>query len=151
MQPRIQQADNGEVVTNLYVVLKQKVPVETWETDPAPICSTSSFGVDEKLVTRAGSRHFYRVLRQKAIFDRDDQERVYPNQTLAAHVLAMWEPRKAIWTAARSCETVGKDGIERTLQRSKLAGVPGLAADRDGLASGSWCGPRNRMWSRAMV
>ena len=93
-----------------YVVLKQKVPVETWDKIHATMTNLT-FGIEEKTLTRA-QRAFYRELRQKAIFARDDQLRVYPNQSLAAHVLgyATTEEREVGDTPVR--EILGRDGIE---------------------------------------
>ena len=70
------------------------------------------------------NRTFYRVLRQKAIFAEDDQERVYPNQTLAAHVLGYVGTEARELDGRSITETVGMDGIELTFN-TKLAGVRG--------------------------
>ena len=84
-----------------------------------------SFGVDEKKLPRA-EQAFYRDLRRGAIFAEklDDQLRVYPNQTLAAHVLGYVGMDEREVNGRRLLETAGKDGIERSFN-SKLAGVRG--------------------------
>lgn len=112
----------SEVSTNLYVELKRKVPVETWDKVQAAM-SRLKFSVMETNLSPA-KRAFYKQLRQKAIFARDDQMRVYPNQALAAHVLgyATSEDREVDGTPVS--EIVGREGIELTLN-SKLAGVRG--------------------------
>jgi len=120
--PRVRQDEKAGAVTNQFVCLKHRVPVETWDK----ICATMtnlSFGVDEAKLPR-NERAFYRALRQKAIFARDEQMRVYPNQALGAHVLgyATSEEREVDDTVVN--EIVGQDGIERTFN-AQLAGVRG--------------------------
>ena len=100
-------------MTNRYVVLKRKVPVETWEKIQATMTNLS-FGVDEKKLPQA-EQAFYRDLRQKAIFaDADDQLRVYPNQTLAAHVLGYVGMDEREMNGKPVLKTAGRDGIELT-------------------------------------
>ncbi len=81
--------------------------------------SKLSFGVDERTLSKT-ERAFYRDLRAKAIFadPMDDQLRVYPNHSLASHVLGF------VGVGTNSTEMVGKDGVELTLN-SKLAGARG--------------------------
>lgn len=122
--PRLRQNGKGETVTNRYVVLKHKVPVETWEKIRAGM-SQLSFGVDEKKLSKA-QQAFFRDLRAKAIFTDpvDDQQRVYPNQTLAAHVLGFVGMDERDVGGRRVLETSGKEGIESALN-AKLSGVRG--------------------------
>ena len=107
-----------------YVVLKHKVPLETWQTIQATL-NDLSFGPDEKKLP-ASERAFYRNLRQKAIYTDpiEDQLRVYPNQGLAAHVLGFVGMEDGESNGRPIRETVGKEGIESTFN-SKLAGVRG--------------------------
>ncbi|HWI57283.1 MAG TPA: penicillin-binding protein 2, partial [Bacillota bacterium] len=122
--PRLRQNERGEAVTNRYVVLKRKVPVETWEKLQAAMTNLC-FGLDEKLLTKA-ERTALRDLRHKSLFveSLDDQLRVYPNQSLAAHVLGYVGMQEQEVSGRRLIETSGKDGIELTFN-SKLAGVRG--------------------------
>ncbi|MEK7707451.1 MAG: penicillin-binding transpeptidase domain-containing protein, partial [Verrucomicrobiota bacterium] len=122
--PRLRQNGKGETVTNRYVVLKHKVPVETWEKIRAGM-SQLSFGVDEKKLSKA-QQAFFRDLRAKAIFTDpvDDQQRVYPNQSLAAHVLGFVGLDDREVGGSRVIETSGKEGIEFALN-AKLSGVRG--------------------------
>src|SRR4029450_9227552 len=81
-------------------------------------------------------RAFYRDLRQKGIFCEplDDQLRVYPNQSLAAHVLGYVGGDEQGANGNRIVQTAGKDGIEQSLN-SKLAGMKGwrlTETDRQG-------------------
>jgi len=131
---RLRKNEKGETVTNRYVVLKRKVPSETWQKIQTALTSLS-FGVDEKKVSKA-EKAFYRDLRQKAIFvdPQDDQLRVYPNQSLAAHVLGYVGMDDKEANGTRIVETSGKDGIELTFN-SKLGGVRGwrlTETDRQG-------------------
>lgn len=122
--PRLRQNEKGETITNRYVVLKRKVAVETWDKVREKL-SQLSFGVDEKKLP-ASQQKFYRELRSSAIFTDplNDQQRVYPNQALAAHVLGYVGMDERELDGTRILETSGKDGIEFTLN-SKLAGVRG--------------------------
>jgi len=73
-------------------------------------------------------RAFNRELRSKGINcdPVDDQIRIYPNQTLAAHVLGFMGPatRTNTATCAVRTEMVGRDGIERMLD-AQLRGARG--------------------------
>jgi cell division protein FtsI/penicillin-binding protein 2 len=120
--PRLRQNEKHETVTNGFVLLKKKVPVETWEKIQATMTNLS-FGLDETKLSRT-ERAFYRDLRQKAVFARDDQMRVYPNQALAAHVLGFATAEEREVDDNAITEISGKDGLELTLD-SKLKGVRG--------------------------
>jgi cell division protein FtsI/penicillin-binding protein 2 len=82
-----------------------------------------SFGIVESNVSKA-DRSFYRVLRQKAIFARNEPLRVYPNQSLAAHVLGYATAEQRDVDGTPVTEIVGREGTELTLN-SKLSGVRG--------------------------
>ena len=120
----IRQTDEGAPLTNHYVVLKRKVPLEVWQKLQATM-NRISFGVGEKKLSLA-DRTFYRNLRQKAIYTDpvEDQLRVYRNQALAAHVLGCVGMEEHDANGVRVQETVGKEGIELTFN-SKLEGVRG--------------------------
>ncbi len=130
--PRLQRDEKGQIITNRlgqaitnrYVVLKRKVKVETWRAVEAAM-SNLTLNVDEKTLTKA-ERAFYRNLRAKAINTDplDDQLREYPNQTLAAHVLGHVGMAEREFNGNKILETVGKDGLELTLN-SKLSGARG--------------------------
>ncbi len=122
MMPRVFRNSRGELVTNAYVRLKTRVPVETWEEIRAAL-SRMSFGVDEKSLSDA-ERAFYNGLRKRAIFAEDYPIRVYPNQTLAAHVLGFTTTSERKIDRHVLHEITGREGIEATMN-SKLKGVPG--------------------------
>lgn len=123
-QPRLRTNELGNVVTNQYVRLKQKVKVETWQSI-VDTMEELKLSVDEKTLTRT-ERGFYRNLRAKAIFTDavDDQLRIYPNESLAAHVLGYVGTGERQVDGEKVIETTGIEGIERVLN-TKLAGVPG--------------------------
>lgn len=114
------------VATNRHVVLAHKVPLEKWGQITTAMAKLT-FGVDEKKLPRK-EKAFYRELRAKAINcdPIDDQIRIYPNQSLAAHVLGFMGPvtRTNSPTGAVRTELSGLDGLERALD-SKLNGVGG--------------------------
>jgi cell division protein FtsI/penicillin-binding protein 2 len=124
LMPRLRQNAKGETVTNRYVVLKRKVPIETWQKVQSAM-SNLTFGLGEQKPSKA-EQAFYRDLRKKSVFVEplDDQLRTYPNQALAAHVLGFVGMEEGVANGERLLETSGKDGIERSLN-SKLAGVRG--------------------------
>ncbi len=99
--------------TNGYIVLKRKVPLDTWDAVKKTM-SSLSFGVDEKKLKQS-EKTFYSNLRTKAVFAEDDEIRVYPNGRLAAHVLG--------YVANDELQS-GLNGIELAFN-SKLTGVRG--------------------------
>lgn len=103
--------ENGK--TNGYIVLKRKVPLDTWSAIQKTM-STLSFGIDEKKL-KPTAKQFYDNLRAKAVFAEDDEIRVYPNGRLASHVLG--------YVANDDLQT-GQNGIELAFN-SKLTGVRG--------------------------
>ncbi len=103
----------GKTNISKFVVLKSRVPVETWEKIRGEMAALS-FGVDESRL-KSSEQNFYRALRAKAIFANDDQLRRYPNERLACHVIGY---------VANDDEQTGLDGIELTFN-SKLSGIRG--------------------------
>jgi cell division protein FtsI/penicillin-binding protein 2 len=121
---RVRQNEKGESVTNRYVVLQHKVRDETWQEIQTAM-SRLSFGPNEAGLSR-DQHAFLRNLRTHAIFASpvDDQLRVYPNGSLAAHVLGFVGTDELSVNGQPVLETSGRDGIELSLN-SALSGVPG--------------------------
>ena len=129
---RTRLTDKGETNLVQYLRIKQRVPMETWDKIEAAM-TNMNFGVDEKKLTKT-DQAAYRALRQKAIFAENFPIRVYPNQTLAAHILGFAQTEDAEINSNVVSEIVGTDGIEKTMDE-KLAGVAGwrlTEADRRG-------------------
>jgi cell division protein FtsI (penicillin-binding protein 3) len=122
--PRVRPNEKGEMITNRYVVLRHKVRDETWQEIQSAM-SRLSFGPNEAGFSR-DQRAFCRNLRTHAIFTSpvDDQLRVYPNGSLAAHVLGFVGTDELLVDGQPVFETSGRDGIELSLN-SGLSGVPG--------------------------
>lgn len=122
--PRTFTNSAGQAVQDRYVVLKNKVPVETWEAVRAAMTNLT-FGLDERKLTNRTEQAFYRNLRRSAVFADavDDQLRVYPNGPLAAHVLG-FVGRNADTNSDRFGQLTGVDGIERVFN-DKLCGARG--------------------------
>jgi cell division protein FtsI/penicillin-binding protein 2 len=122
--PRLRQNEKGETVTNRYVVLRHKVRDETWREIQLAMNRLSS-GPDEAGWSK-DQRAFYRNLRTHAIFSNpvDDQLRVYPNGSLAAHVLGFVSTDELSEDGQTVLETAGQDGVELSMN-SALSGVPG--------------------------
>jgi cell division protein FtsI/penicillin-binding protein 2 len=115
LQPRIvRYHTNGEPVFDQHVVLKNKVKIEDWNKIQEAIAK-NSFGLDETILNKT-QKAGLRALR-KAVFTEEDQLRVYPNQSLAAHVLGYV-------SAGDSGEVVGRNGIELSME-AQLSGVRG--------------------------
>src|SRR5208283_863683 len=110
--PRLTKNQKGEAVTNRYVVLQHKVTDETWQKIQMTMTNLA-FGVDEKKLSRT-ARAAFRDLRSSAIFTDpvDDQLRVYPGGSLAAHVLGFTGTET---TTNHVSQTVGRDGMELVL------------------------------------
>lgn len=113
LTPRLLVA-GGKTNLSQYVALKHQVPLETWDRIKQTMAGLA-LGVDESKLN-SDEQLFCRSLRAKAIFATDEQKRVYPGQTLAAHVLG--------YVSREGDEEAGKNGIELEYD-SKLSGVPG--------------------------
>jgi cell division protein FtsI/penicillin-binding protein 2 len=124
--PRLTKNQKGETVTNRYVVLQRKVPDETWQKIQLTMTNLAG-GVDEKKLSRGG-RASLRDLRQSAIFTEpvDDQLRVYPGGSLAAHVLGFTGTDLG---SNRVAQTAGRDGVELVLNPA-LNGAAGWRVTR---------------------
>jgi cell division protein FtsI/penicillin-binding protein 2 len=119
--PRLGKNPKGETVTNRYVVLQRKVADETWQKIQLTLTNLS-FGVDEKKLSKA-DRAFFRDLRANAIFTDpvDDQLRIYPGGSLAAHVIGFTGTEN---TSNHVAQTVGRDGMELVMNAA-LSGAAG--------------------------
>ncbi len=123
ISPRGRLNANGEVTNRaVCVVLKRKVPAETWQKIQMTM-SNLTFGVDEKNLSRT-NQAFFRNLREGAIYSEPSDLRQYPNGPLASHVLG--------FVGMGEGEAItGKEGIEQSFD-SKLTGVRGLrVTERD--------------------
>ncbi len=124
LAPRVRINESGQVITNRYVVLKRKVPIETYE-QIQNVMKSLSFGIDEKKLPPS-QKLFYKNIREAAIFaDKvDDQLRVYPNGRLAAHILGYVGMENKSAYGIEYIDTVGVAGIERIFHQ-QLCGIPG--------------------------
>ncbi len=124
LAPRVRINESGQVITNRYVVLKRKVPIETYE-QIRNVMKSLSFGIDEKKLTLS-QKLFYKNIRESAIFaDKvDDQLRVYPNGRLAAHILGYVGMENRSAYGIEYIDTVGVAGIEKIFHQ-QLCGIPG--------------------------
>jgi len=104
---------NGRTATNQYVVLKNKVPLDSWEKIKQTMAALSFGPGDAKL--KPDELAFDRNVRSKAIFAEDDQVRIYPGQRLAAHVLGF---------VSSGEDLTGLSGVELSFN-TELSGIPG--------------------------
>jgi len=114
--------EGGLLVTNQYVDLHRKVSTEQWQQITQSMANLK-LAIDE---TRLSPREklAYKALRQQAIFPEEDQQRVYPNKTLAAHVVGFAQDTETNFNGTLLTDLVGRDGIEQWLD-TKLRGLRG--------------------------
>jgi cell division protein FtsI/penicillin-binding protein 2 len=138
LQPRYQLNEQGLVVTNTngipvmnrYVVLKRKVSVEQWlqvtqamfQLATQALAQAAAKNQGRKL--KSAEQNYYTGLGSKAICAEDDQQRVYPQQRLASHVLGHVGAEERQAGGRDYLGMIGKDGVELTLNPA-LVGVPG--------------------------
>lgn len=95
--------------TNAYVVLKRKVPLDTWK-EIRTAMTNINFGLNEAKLTKK-EQGVYRSIRNSGVFAEADQIRVYPNKNLASHVLGYvgfpFKPTNAPATNAPILGTLG--------------------------------------------
>ena len=132
LTPRVRRNEKGEYVPIHYVRLKQKVSTDTWEKI-RDVMNRLNFGVDEKLLSKK-EQNFYKVLRKYAISPEpvDGQLRIYPNGSLAAHVIGFVSLTEQTNDGVTMQMTKGGDGIENSFD-TKLRGVRGWrVSEHDG-------------------
>jgi cell division protein FtsI/penicillin-binding protein 2 len=113
LAPRLMVAE-GKTNFSKYVVLKHKVSLESWDQIRQTMAALPLGVAESKL--KSQDRAACRALHEKAIFATDDQMRVYPNQSLAAHVLG--------YVSGEGAEQSGVDGIELEFN-TNLTGIGG--------------------------
>jgi len=127
LTPVSQLDDSGVVVTNRWVSLKKKVPLESWKSLTAAM-ATLDFGYDEKAERKLpkAQRQAFVAIRHRAIYAEqpDLQLREYPNRTLASHILGYTGTAERKFNNRTYTDYVGMDGIELALD-SRLNGVRG--------------------------
>ena len=124
LQVRTYLDEHGRTRRDQYEVLKRKVPLETWER----IQQAMKGLMIEVQGRKQNSKElaFLRDLRNAAIFAEgyEDQIRIYPNRTLAAHVLGFVGSSERQTMLGQVRDLAGADGVELTMN-SALSGVPG--------------------------
>jgi cell division protein FtsI/penicillin-binding protein 2 len=115
----------GKVVEDKYVVLKHKVEIERWEQITNAMMHIQFTG-DDKALPKKLREYFFRI-RARALTTEPDEVRVYPNGSLAAHLLGF--TGMETWTGPNGpgsevTRLKGKDGLELMLD-PVLSGVHG--------------------------
>jgi cell division protein FtsI/penicillin-binding protein 2 len=130
--PRNRTNDRGETVPVQYVVLKRKVSLDAWDRIHESMAKIS-LGIDENRLKKSEQRYLQNLRKQGIFADPvDDQMRIYPNGGLAAHVLGYVGVTERTNNGVRCIDTLGMDGIEKTLN-DKLTGIRGWrVTERDG-------------------
>lgn len=121
---RMHKNDKGQDVPYRYVLLKRKVTIDTWEKIHQAMTNLT-FGVDEKKLTKK-ERAFFDALRKSSVSTEpvDDQLRIYPNGSLAAHVIGYVGMTDRTDGNFNIQVTTGLGGIENRFD-NKLKGVRG--------------------------
>lgn len=120
LQPRFLTNKAGKLVPDKYVVLKRKVEIERWQQITNAMANLQ-FAPDEKALPRKLRDYFTRV-RLRSLTTEPDEVRVYPNGSLAAHVIGFAGMTTNGYDATPV--TKGVDGMELVLN-SVLDGVNG--------------------------
>src|SRR5439155_7061749 len=95
----------GLPVTNAFVNLRKKVSLEKWQEVSDAIFNLS-FRLEGTNSSR-GQRRFFRAMRQRGIYAEDDQQRVYPADELAAHVLGFVQDQELEFNEMHLTEITG--------------------------------------------
>jgi cell division protein FtsI/penicillin-binding protein 2 len=123
LEPRYSVTSDGKTNCTRYVVLKRKVDDEEW-TSITNTMEHLVFCANERALSYRYRRDLNQV-RHYSLRSDEDQLRVYPNGSLAAHVLGyVGTEEKALPDGGLDVRVKGHDGVEATLN-SLLEGVPG--------------------------
>jgi cell division protein FtsI/penicillin-binding protein 2 len=122
LQPRFVTNKTGRIIEDKYVVLKHKVEVERWEQITNAMMNLQ-FTENDKALPKKARDYFYRI-RAHSLMTEPDEVRVYPNGTLAAHLLGTAGMVTESTPNGEVTRVRGLDGLELMLD-SALNGVNG--------------------------
>jgi cell division protein FtsI (penicillin-binding protein 3)/stage V sporulation protein D (sporulation-specific penicillin-binding protein) len=132
LRPRLRtNAVTRQVLTNAYVVLKHKVPLDQWQQITQAMARLDLAEPARKKT--ASERLAWDALRHRAVFGIDDHRREYPNRTLAAHVVGFVASGEVNTDHGRVFEDHGVSGIEQTFDQP-LGGVHGWTSGCEAIA-----------------
>jgi len=131
LKPSMIQRTSG-LVPRQWVPLKKRVPTEKWEQIEQAMRNLVVMAPEEEKALKPTEKRALHALRRRAITAQSDQMRVYPGQTLAAHLLGFVGSTNVTLGGKTIPEIVGVEGLERVLN-TQLRGSPGwLSTERDG-------------------
>ena len=113
--------EQGKPVTNAVVNLKRKVSLEQWQQITQALAGIS---FSAPATSSRAQKLAERAFRQRAIYPLDDQQRIYPSERLAAHVLGFVQEDERETNNIIINDVEGRDGIEASFNRM-LCGVRG--------------------------
>jgi cell division protein FtsI (penicillin-binding protein 3) len=122
LTPRMWVNTTGKTNVDKYVVLERKVDEERWR-EVQQVMAELAPSITDRALTKKEKIAWNR-LKTGALFTEPDQLRVYPNQSLAAHVIGFVGVNEVITNGSRVVVTKGVDGIEFTMNAA-LTGVAG--------------------------
>jgi cell division protein FtsI/penicillin-binding protein 2 len=121
----------GETVPMKSVKLKEKVPWDTCYKIRTAV-SNLIFAADEKKLPKAEQAALAALRSAGVYLDRhDDQVRIYPNQSLASHVVGYVLTEETITNGEANVDLVGRGGIEASFD-TRLRGVRGWRVSEKG-------------------
>src|SRR3954468_17936562 len=113
LQPRFVTNSAGRVIEDKYVVLKPKVEVERWEQITNAMM-TLQFTENDRALPRKVRDYLFRI-RAHSLMTKPDEVRVYPNGTLAAHLLGFAGMVTETTPSGEVTRAKGVDGLELML------------------------------------
>jgi cell division protein FtsI/penicillin-binding protein 2 len=122
LQPRFVTNQAGRIIEDKYVVLKRKVEVERWE-QITNVMMNLQFTENDAALPKKKRDYYYRI-RAHSLMTEPDEQRVYPNGTLAAHLLGLAGMVTEGTPNGEMTRVRGLDGLELMLD-SVLSGVNG--------------------------
>ncbi len=122
LQPRSITNKAGKIIEDKYVVLKRKVEVARWQ-EITNTMANLQFVPNEKSLNKRIQDNFTRV-RLRSLMTEADEQRVYPNRSLAAHIIGFAGMSLEETPNGPALVTQGVDGMELMLN-SVLNGVNG--------------------------
>ena len=123
--PRFTVRADGKTNAVLDVTLKKEVPSETWDKLHEAMAALH-FGMDDaqEKKLKGPQKSALNNLRKRGLFARDEPKRIYPNGSLAAHVIGYATTEPLSVDEFSFNQIIGHAGIEQQCNKD-LTGLPG--------------------------
>lgn len=125
MAPRFTVRADGTTNAALDVTLKKEVPSELWDKLRETMAALH-FGLDDaqEKKLKPPQKLALNNLRKRGLFARDEPKRIYPNGSLAAHVIGYATTESLSVDDFSFNQIIGQAGIEQQCNKD-LSGLPG--------------------------